>query len=168
MSNMKKEVARIIKENFLEKGKFKLSNGEESNYYIDFRKVLSAPHYVGTVLDLLLDLISHDEIDPDLVCGVPDGATPWATMIALKTHKPLIMCRKNKKEYGNKGLISGEYKKGQTCLLIDDVVTTGSSIKKTKEILEKEGLKVILMVCLLNRGTYNEVKNVFIMRDFVD
>jgi len=43
---------------------------------------------------------------------------------------------------GTKRLVEGSFREGDTCLIIEDTVTSGSSILETAEVLHKEGLKV--------------------------
>lgn len=57
--------------------------------------------------------------------------------ISLKTEKPMIMKRKDAKSYGTKNLIEGIYKHGDKCLVIEDVITSGSSIIETVQVGKK-------------------------------
>lgn len=43
---------------------------------------------------------------------------------------------------GTKRLVEGKYREGDTCLIIEDTVTSGSSILETAEVLSQQGLKV--------------------------
>ncbi len=43
---------------------------------------------------------------------------------------------------GTRRLVEGSFREGDTCLIIEDTVTSGSSILETAEVLYKEGLKV--------------------------
>lgn len=43
---------------------------------------------------------------------------------------------------GTRRLVEGSFRKGDTCLIIEDTVTTGASILETAEVLYKGGLKV--------------------------
>lgn len=43
---------------------------------------------------------------------------------------------------GTKRLVEGTIREGETCLIIEDTVTTGTSVLETAEVLQKVGLKV--------------------------
>lgn len=61
------------------------------------------------------------------------------------------MRRKEAKDYGTKKLIEGCFKEGDNCLIIEDVVTSGSSILETVKDLKECGIFVKDVIVLLNR-----------------
>ena len=87
----------------------------------------------------------------DLICGVPYAALPMATAMSLESYIPLIIKRKEAKAYGTKKLIEGIYQKGQNCLLVEDVITSGKSLVETIAEVEQEDLKVSDIVVVLDR-----------------
>lgn len=113
----------------------------------------------------------------DHVCGVPYTALPIATLLSVKTKKSMLMRRKETKSYGTKKAIEGHYKQGETCLIIEDVITSGSSVMETVTDLKKEGLKVNLAVVILDReqggrqnleGNNVHVKSLFTMTELIN
>jgi len=78
-----------------------------------------------------------------VVCGVPITALPVTTLVAVHTNIPMIMKRKAAKSYGTRELIEGVWEKGDTCILIDDVIMFGDSILETVDDLVKAGIIIV-------------------------
>src|SRR5690242_11859207 len=97
----------------LKLGDFTLKSGKSSKIYIDLRQIISHPNVLRAVADTIWQRIQHCKMD--LICGVPYTALPIATCISLQHNIPMIMRRKEKKEYGAKQQIEGAFHAGQTC-----------------------------------------------------
>jgi len=85
-----------------------------------------------------------------LVAGVPVGGLLLATAYSLETNIPLIYARARPEGTGKRG-IEGRYTPGETVLVIDDLITRGSSILETSELLQENGLKVKDVIVLIDR-----------------
>ncbi len=85
------------------------------------------------------------------IAGLPYAAIPIATTISIQGGYPMIYPRKEVKEYGTRAEIEGEYHKGETVVVIDDLATTGGSKFEAIEKLAGAGLKVKDVVVLIDR-----------------
>ena len=131
-------------------GEFTLKSGKKSYVYADIRTAISHPKIFTTLCDLIYSEMNG--LKYDSICGVPYSALTFASGIAYAHQIPMLLKRKEAKEYGTKKILEGNYQAGDTCLVIEDVVTTGMSIGETTVVLEEAGLKVQDIVCFINRN----------------
>lgn len=131
-------------------GKFTLKSGKESYIYADIRTAISYPDIFTKLCDLIYATMKH--INYDLICGVPYSALTFASGIAYAHKIPMLLKRKEAKEYGTKKILEGHYTRGDTCLIIEDVISTGASIEETTSVLEEHGIKIKDIVCFINRN----------------
>lgn len=139
----------IYKLDIIKFGEFTLKSGIKSPFYIDLRGLASEPTLLKTLSQHLLGLLPDHSAA--LICGVPYAALPMATVMSVTSGIPLIIKRKENKGYGTKKLIEGVYDRGQECVLVEDVVTSGKSLLETIEALECAGIVVRDILLVIDR-----------------
>uniref|UniRef100_A0A1B0BYS8 Uridine 5'-monophosphate synthase n=1 Tax=Glossina palpalis gambiensis TaxID=67801 RepID=A0A1B0BYS8_9MUSC len=151
MDPKKSLVLKLYEINAFKFGDYKMKVGINSPVYFDLRVIVSYPEVMQTISNLVADYMKEHNLVAKHVCGVPYTALPIATIVAVKENIPMIVRRKEAKSYGTKKLIEGIFRLGDTCLIIEDVVTSGSSILDTVRDLKQEGIQVTDAIVVVDR-----------------
>jgi len=134
-------------------GDFTLSSGQKSSYYIDIKKASTDPKTLKIVAAHISGLISEmmRSTDQIIVGGVELGGVPIATAVSLETEFPLLIIRKEQKEYGTKSRYVGKMDTEKEIILMEDVTTSGGSVKKAIIALKEDGAKISKVVTIVDR-----------------
>lgn len=157
---MKKRLVELIIERtfkFTEKPAFKLASGKMSSYYFNCKPTTLNSEGMYLVGNLLYDLIKgRKSWKAKGVGGLTLGADPVANAIAYTSYikgEPLesFVVRKEPKKHGTMLWVEGNVKKGDSVVIVEDVITTGGSTIKAIDRAKKCGLKVKGVVVLIDR-----------------
>ena len=151
---MKAELCRVLnKIGALEFGTFKLTSGKTSPYYIDLRIVPSFPDAFQKVCDLYVKLIEKDlgVKKFERVAGIPTAGIPFASLVAYQLKKPFLYIRPKARLHGRERRIEGILMPGDRVLLVDDLITTGKSLRKAVAAIRAEGGVVTDAAVLVDR-----------------
>jgi orotate phosphoribosyltransferase len=121
---------------------FEFASGILSPIYCDNRLLLSKVEERAKIVDYYIKKIKEEDIEVDVIAGIATASIPWAALIAEKLCKPMIYIRKESKDHGRENLIEGGLEKGQTVLVIEDLVSTGGTSIASVESARKEGAVV--------------------------
>ncbi len=147
--NNRNLILRLYDINAVQFGQFQLRTGIMSPFYLDFRKIVSYPSLMRVICAKLSHLL--EDIAFDYLCGVPYAALSFATGVAITHDAPMVVKRKDRKEHGTKKIVEGDFTSGATCVVVEDIVTSGISILETIEALEDEGLVVQHAIAIVDR-----------------
>ncbi|XP_030845608.1 uridine 5'-monophosphate synthase [Strongylocentrotus purpuratus] len=145
-------ILRLFDVNAVKFGSFTLKSGIQSPVYFDLRVMVSYPDIMDAVAETLFETARKSGVKYSVLCGVPYTALPIATLMAVKQKVPMVIRRKEAKSYGTKKMIEGVFEQGDVCLIVEDVVTSGSSVMETSQSLAEVGLKVTDAIVLLDRA----------------
>lgn len=172
----------------IKNGSFNLKNGTTSNIYIDFRKLINYPqlfNYLEILIDLMFPELFIDttpitptetptaipsqtdtiEIPVNVphevkLMPIPMGGLPLGNYLSFSKCIPQVMIRDKPKAHGTKNIIEGIYSDKDEFIIIEDVITSGTSVKESLQNLFDYGitnLKYKAVLCICNRGSLEKL-----------
>ena len=156
------ELSDLLRTKSVFHGDFTLSSGARSNYYLDCRLTTLDPKGAWLVGQTMHALIRKEQAARnarlDAVGGLTMGADPIGLAVGMfsywaKETAPLqvFSVRKAPKGHGQTRLIEGNFRKGDTVVVLDDVVTSGASTIAAINAVVKEGGTVAFVAVLVDR-----------------
>jgi len=138
------------------RGDFVLASGRRSSFYIDARLTTMSGDGLALIGGLGLDRLAFRAWTPQAVGGLTLGADPVAYALALTARRrglPLdaFTVRKQAKEHGTAKRIEGCFQPGMHVVVVEDVLTTGSSARDAINAVESEGGQVLGVMAVVDR-----------------
>ncbi|MEO0088964.1 MAG: orotate phosphoribosyltransferase [candidate division WOR-3 bacterium] len=139
----------LLKYQVLKEGHFLLSSGYHSKYYFEKFRIIEHPSLLTKFCSLIRKNFRRKKID--IVCGPTTGGAIIAYELARQLNKRLIIAEKeSEKRVIKRGFV---IKKTDRVLIVDDVLTTGNSIRETINALKPFGCKITGIAVLIDRST---------------
>src|ERR1700731_2207945 len=151
-SNARKELLRLLAGKSFRLGKFKLSSGASSDYYVDCRTTTLDAKGSRITGEVFAAEIRKRKWKPEAIGGLTMGADPIVSAVSVvsgKLHGFLV--RKAEKQHGTGQRIEGFREKGARVVIVDDVCTTGASTVQAIEAAREFGFEVVGVMCLVER-----------------
>lgn len=152
----REDLVRLLAERSVKTGNFVLSSGNESTVYVDARLTTMSPDGLTLIGQLGLDTIALADWKPEAIGGLTLGADPIAYAISYasaSSKNPLraFTVRKQAKAHGTGNLIEGPFRSGDRVVIVEDVITTGSSALCAIEAVETAGGIIVGVLALVDR-----------------
>ena len=106
---------------------FRWASGILSPIYTDNRILMSYPKERDFIVNSFIKLIRQNKIKFDGFAGTATAGIPWAAWLSQKLKKPMIYVRSEAKEHGKENLVEGKLEEGKTYIVVEDLISTGSS-----------------------------------------
>ena len=152
----------ILLEKSVRTGTFTLASGKQSDLYIDCRMTALDPFGANLIGEIgwqaVRSKIHSEHLKIAAIGGMTLGADPVSLAIGMASAKShpeealqVFTVRKEPKGHGAGKQIEGNFKSGDTIVVVDDVITTGGSTLKAIDAIEREGGKVAFALVLVDR-----------------
>ena len=160
--NPKAELRDLLLKRSVFRGNFTLASGAQSDLYIDARLTTLDPrgaHLIGQIgWQLVKENAAKLGKSIDAIGGLTMGADPVALSIGLaaladdpQTTLQIFTVRKSAKIHGRQKLIEGNFAKGDSVVVVDDVITTGGSTQQAIDAIEAAGGRIAFVQVLVDR-----------------
>jgi orotate phosphoribosyltransferase len=112
--------------------------------------------------DIALEELEKRQMEVDSIVGVAINGIPLAALMSEELERELIIYRPSQERHGKGGAFSSNYAspQGKKVLIVDDVVSTGDTIKATISDVQDAGGTVVLAMVLVNKTAHDEIAGV--------
>lgn len=131
---------------------FTWASGWNSPIYCDNRLTLHHPFIRKKIAAKITDFIQKEYPGVDVITGTATAGIPHAAWVAGALDKPMAYVRAKPKSYGMGNQIEGGVAKGETTIVIEDLVSTGGSAISVIDALQFVGAKVTAVVSIFSYG----------------
>ena len=150
----RERLLELLRERSLKRGRFKLSSGGTSDYYVDCKMTTLSPEGLNLVGRLIVSRLK--ELGVRHVGGLTLGADPIASAAAAMSWEEgypadAFIVRKMVKGHGTRRRIEGPLPEGAEVVVVEDVTTTGRSALEAVDAVELHGCEVVEVITLLDR-----------------
>lgn len=128
------------------------SSGWKSPIYCDNRVTQSYPKIRTYIRQQFVNIINEHFGKPDVIAGVATGGIAPGVLVAEEMGLPFVYVRAEAKKHGLTNMIEGVVEKGQTVIVIEDLVSTGGSSLRALEALRNAGCEVKGMAAIFTYG----------------
>ena len=129
---------------------FTWASGIKSPIYCDNRWVLSFPGKRSIVADGFVELIKKEYPNCEVVMGTATAGIAWAALVADRMGLPMGYVRSSNKDHGKGNKIEGKIEAGQKVVIVEDLISTGGSVKDVVLSLREAGAEVLGVVAIFS------------------
>ncbi len=156
MTSAHHRLTQLLADRSAKRGQFTLASGRSSDLYIDARLTTMSPDGLQLIGELGTAVILREYPEVQSVGGLTLGADPIAYAIAhhsASLPQPIraFTVRKEPKGHGMGRQVEGPYREGDAVVVVEDVITTGSSALKAADVLRHHNARILGVLALVDR-----------------
>lgn len=144
------------------------SRGKPADIHVDWSAVGRDSARLSYVSRAMADLLGKQGEDIDLTIGIEKAGAPLATMVGreLDTDLATYAPRKHQWEEGDMDELGGSFSRNfagirdRECYVIDDTITSGTTMRETVEAIREQGGEPVACVVLVDKQGVEEVAGV--------
>ena len=138
---------------------FTWASGLKSPIYCDNRKTLSYPEVRQYIREAFVATIRECYGEPEVIAGVATGGIAIGALVAEEMNLPFIYVRSEPKKHGLGNQVEGVLLPGQRVVVIEDLISTGSSSLTAVAALREQQADIVGMVAIFTYGFKKAVNN---------
>ena len=158
VESLRKRLLQVLREKSVERGRFQLTSGRWSDYYVDGKQTTLDAEGCYLIGKLLFHKIRSEKEFPKGIGGVTLGADPIVTAVSLVSYLegrplPAFIIRKQPKGHGTGRWIEGlkNIAPGGEVVIVEDVLTTGGTLLEGVRRAREAGFEVRRVYALIDR-----------------
>ena len=162
MSSARQSLLELLRRKSVIYGDFTLASGKKSDFYCDARLTTLDPRgavWLGEVAwALIQEKAAALGVAPVAIGGLTMGADPVALAIGIGSVRDggaglqCFSIRKQAKTHGRGKLVEGNFRAGDSVVIVDDTITTGGSTLEAIDKIRAEGGHVAFALVLVDRS----------------
>ena len=128
------------------------ASGRLSPIYCDNRLLISFPERRKKVTAGFKDLLEQLGWKPEIVAGTATAGIPHAAWLASSLDLPMIYVRGSSKQHGKQNRVEGRLDSGKQVVLIEDLISTGSSSIEAAKAIVESGAELFGVAAIFTYG----------------
>lgn len=138
---------------------FTWASGIKSPIYCDNRLVLSYPEERTAIKEGMVELIRREYPEAEVIMGTATAGIPMAALAADEMGLPMGYVRSDAKKHGKQNQIEGKISPGQKVVIVEDLISTGGSVKTVVNALKEAGAEILGVAAIFTYGLPDSFKN---------
>ncbi len=131
---------------------FTWASGLRSPIYCDNRLIMGHPSIRALTTNGFISKMAAQDLHPDVIAGTATAGIPHAAWLAGELSLPLVYVRSSPKAHGRKNQVEGALSKGQSVVVIEDLISTGMSSIAVVDVLKGTGVQVDAVLAIFSYG----------------